>query len=94
MGLYDNYGDCQIKAGACLYDNYQIGDKAELWDGVYVAYEGVVVIKDGIFVAKFPQLFDKWGGMINLRDVLDPANPVAQGLGELTEKPLRKKGGG
>jgi hypothetical protein len=61
MGVYDTYGDIQIKAGECVLAEYEIGDETELHDGVYVAHDGIVVIVAGKFVAQFSHLIDKWG---------------------------------
>lgn len=72
MGMYDTYGDVQLKVGDVEMRHFQIGDDVPIEDGVYVAREGVVVIADGRFFAYFPTLKSKWGDEINPEDVLRP----------------------
>ncbi len=80
MGCYDTYGSegIQLKAGECILKHHNIGDKVDLADGVYVAYEGLVVISSGKFVAELPPdaIFNKWGGMIAIN--LDNYHPFMQ----------------
>ena len=61
MGVYDCYGKVQIKMGNRVLKQYNIGDTADIPDGVYVGWEGVVVVKDGIFIAEFSEITTKWG---------------------------------
>ncbi len=83
MGLYDTYGETQLKVReADDMRDYKTGDKAEIPDGVYVAHEGVIVIVNGVFVAEFPYLTDKYGGMISTEELLGDRNPVAQAIKE------------
>jgi len=82
VGVFDTYGEAQIKAGSCSMYTYNIGDKCDLQDGVYVAYEGVVVVVDSIFVAFYEELRDKWGGTINPESIIDDFNPVKVFLDE------------
>ncbi len=72
MGVYNCFGKkgIQLKVGNCALKDYQIGDKVDIPDGVYIGYGGVVVIKDGIFIADFDNLTDKWGGVITPRNLL------------------------
>lgn len=70
MSLYNTYGTTQIKFGDLRLHQFQIGDKAEIPDGVYVGILGVVVIVGGIFVAEFPKLVDKWGEPIETGSVI------------------------
>lgn len=68
MGLYDCYGKqgIQLKVGPCKCKSYKLGDKVTgIPDGVYLGYEGVVVIKGRVFIAEFSELMDKWGGIID-----------------------------
>jgi len=80
MGIYDTYGDTQIKVGDVNMVDYQIGDKASLPDGIYFGYGGAVVICQGLFVAEIPldAVFDKWGGRVEI-DV-NLRNPVSQAI--------------
>ena len=61
MGVYDIYEGIQLKVGDVTMCTYRIGDKVNIEDGIYVGYEGMVVVKDGIFIAKYRYLTDKWG---------------------------------
>lgn len=76
MGMYDSFGKSgvQLKAGLCNMDHYHVGDTVTGFDdGVYIAPDGIVVIKNGVFVAEFPKyddgkkvvetpfIIDKWG---------------------------------
>ena len=76
MGVYDTVGNCQIKAGPCEMEYYEIGDDVPLEDGVYVSYEGVIVVVNGVFFTEFKGLKDKWGGRIDVADVLRGLNPL------------------
>ncbi|MHA2044703.1 MAG: hypothetical protein ACW99G_07905 [Candidatus Thorarchaeota archaeon] len=68
MGVYDTYGEIQIKVGDVALRQYDVGDEVVLPDGVYVAPDGVVVIVGGVFVAEFKNLWDKWGSPIYPED--------------------------
>lgn len=80
MGIYDTYGDIQLKVGDVDMSDYKIGDKVSLPDGVYFAPEGAVVTYQGLFVAviSLDAVFDKWGGKIEID--IDLRNPVSQAL--------------
>jgi len=80
MGIYDYYENMQMKIGDVQMNTYKVGDSVDISDGVYVGYEGVVVIKDSVFVAFFEEMLDKWGGELDLNAVLQPSNPVSQAL--------------
>lgn len=90
MGVYDCYGNCQLKIGPCELDVYDIGDKVPITDGIYLDYGGAVVIKDGIFVAEFKELTDKYGGSIDIEQVVNEGNPLyelAQQVAKNAKKP-------
>jgi len=89
MGVYDEYEGIQIKAGDCEMKSYKVGGETNLPDGVYIGYEGIVVIVDGVFVKSFLYLFDKWGGVIEPDTVINPYNPITQ----VIKKIAKKKGG-
>lgn len=86
MGMFDNFDGIQIKAGPCEMLHFDIGDKAPIADGVYVGYEGVVVIKGGVFVAAFDNLFDKWGDVVDTHEILNSLNPLSIVVKEVSEK--------
>ena len=78
MGVYDTYDDVQLKAGDCLMKHHEIGDYTTLPDGVYVCPEGVVVILDKQYSAKFDKLISKWGDEMDLTEVTNPYHPLVQ----------------
>lgn len=80
MGVYDEYAGLQLKVGPCNLDYYDIGDKVPIEDGIYVAWCGVVVIKEGVFVATFEHLLSKWGGVIETKDILMPHDPISAAI--------------
>ena len=80
MGVYDCYGRCQLKVGPCELKVYDVGDKVPISDGIYLDYGGAVVIKDGVFVAEFEDLTDKYGSPIDISDMVDERNPVNQAV--------------
>ena len=77
MGTYDEYGSVQLKVGPCEMLDYDVGDKADIPDGVYVGHDGVVVIKDGIFIAEFSHLVTTWGDIVKPVTVLAPFDVVS-----------------
>lgn len=80
MGMYDTYGNCQLKAGSCIGSDYKIGDKVPVSDGIYLCNEGAIVIKDGIFVAEFKSLASKWGDKIEIDPIISELNPITQAI--------------
>lgn len=56
----------------------KIGDKVPYPDGVYIGYEGTVVIFNGTYLAYFTHVTDKWGRPINETDLLDERNPTGR----------------
>ncbi len=86
MGTPDTFGAnfIQLKTGDCVFDHFKVGDRITMPDGVYVGFEGAVVIKEGFFIAEFPseEVVDKWGGQINI----DASNPVKQVVDEMVAK--------
>lgn len=70
MGIYDTYGDVQIKVGDVALRYYEIGDDVDIPDGVYVAPDGIIVILGGVFIAEFESMTDKWGSVIYPGEVI------------------------
>ena len=73
MGIYDTYWSkdgmysVQLKVGPNLsLHNFDIGDKVDIEDGVYVSFEGVVVIVNNKLAAVFGHLHDKIGTPLKL----------------------------
>jgi hypothetical protein len=69
---YDVYGEngCQIKVDAHSMC-YVPGQEVHIPDGVYVCYEGLVVVHEGVFVCELDNLYTKWGDKLNLGVLLD-----------------------
>ena len=66
MGMFDYYGDAQLKVGddlACR--DFQVGDEVPIPDGVYLDWEYVVVVHDGRLVRVDSHLFTKWGDRLS-----------------------------
>jgi len=88
MGVYETFGklDIQLK----ITDEWglkQIGDDVGFSDGVYVGYEGCVVIKNGKFIAEFECLHDKWGSELNCSEIISPNNPLVNTIKAMGNKP-------
>ncbi len=94
MGTYDNFLSddekicVQLKIGECLLKDYKAGDEVNISNGIYMGYEGVVVIKDRKVVGVFGegQVFDKWGGPFDFNDAINELNPLKQVLEDEAEK--------
>lgn len=82
MGIYDTYGQVQLKVGVVEFRDFKIGDEVNIEDGVYVAREGAVVIVGGKFVAEFPHLFSKWGDVIYGEDVIRPHDYIQDAVAQ------------
>lgn len=91
MGLYDVYSDVQLKVGPCVCETYEIGDKVPIADGVYVGYEGLVVVIGGYFVAVFEKLTTKWGFELTPGVLLEGRNPIIEGMKILMESKEEEK---
>jgi len=65
----------------CILRHFEVGDNVRdggIEDGVHVGYGGVVVVKDGVFVAEFECLIDKYGGTIEIDKMIDERNPISR----------------
>ena len=92
MGMYDEFGDnrIQLKIGPCDLSHYRIGMTVPVDDGIYIAYEGAVVVKDGKLVATDLKLFDKWGKLIEPGEYIENRNPVSRVLIDFFSKEDKK----
>jgi len=62
MGVYDTYGDIQLKVGDVSMRYFKIGDEVDIPDGVYFTHLGeAVVIKDCLLIEATRHIFDKYG---------------------------------
>jgi len=99
MGMYDSFANkdnsvvCQLKVGPCLCHYHVEGDSVgrDFEDGVYVDYDGYVVIKDGFVVSVTKEAPDplpegllvmtKWGDSFDPKTQdLTTYNPMCVGL--------------
>jgi len=89
MGLFDTYENCQLKVGDVGLKNYKIGDKVEIPDGIYIALEGIIIIKNGVLIGANEPIFDKWGMGVDqdrVIDIITARNPVDRAIRELKEE--------
>jgi hypothetical protein len=89
MGLYDTYGDdqeIQLKVGNPDMHHYKVGDIVEIPDGVYVGWEGVVIISGSKLVASSSKIFNKWGGELNKEDLIKNDSEVHQVIKALKQQ--------
>lgn len=90
MGCYNTYDGVQLKvAEDLMLINYKIGDEVDIPDGVYVGYEGIVVIIDGKLVKVFTELYDKYGGTFDLEKIIP--NPLNEILEDMIKDRKNKK---
>lgn len=61
MGMFDTYGESQLKAGECKLHDYKVGDKVPIKDGIYPGSSNFVVVKNGIFIAELANYYDYYG---------------------------------
>lgn len=85
MGVYNTYEGVQLKIGRCELKEYKLGDKVDIPDGIYVGYEGVVVIADKMLVAQYEKIFDKWGGVISCDSAINGHNQITKALENLED---------
>jgi len=91
MGMYDTYEGVQLKAGPCSMNNYEMGDRVELHDGLYIGYEGVIVVGDGKLRGVYKTMTDKWGKKMNLYKVLNLSSPLVAVAEKIMKKYQKKK---
>ena len=77
MGIYDSYGDAQIKIGDVQMHCYEIGD---------VDHGVAIVVLNGVFVAQFHELYTKWGDRILPEQIIHPHDELSQVVKDLKEK--------
>lgn len=71
MGVFDTYGDRQMKMGEPWCRDYKVGDnvsESETGDGVFIDDDGkAIVIKDNIFIGEF-DCFDRFGDIFDFKN--------------------------
>ena len=71
MGVYDIVCGVQIKCTSNpTLKEYKKGDKIDLFDGLYVGYEGWFRVKKGKIIDNGTEIFDKWGTVLDLEKTL------------------------
>jgi len=94
MGVYDTYGEIQLKVGPCRLFDFEVGDLVPLADGVYIGHEGAAVIVDGRLMVTFKDIITKWGESVKAASLLNiEDNPVwgAIAVQELMERREREE---
>jgi len=86
MGIYDTYGDAQIKIGDVQMNYYEVGDSVPLSNGIYIDHSVAIVVLNGIFVAQFDELYTKWGDRILPEQIIHPHDELSQVVKDLKEK--------
>lgn len=77
MGVYNVYAGVQLKVGENLdLTEYKIGDEVPLKNGIYIGYEGIIIIRNKKLVECYNFMWDKWGEIIKLEEILDRRNPA------------------
>ena len=89
MGIFNTYGEkyqVQLKVGR--YEDqklklYVLDERVppSVPDGVYIGFEGVVVVYKRKVVATFPKLIDKWNNELDLQKVLKCQKEAANDKG-------------
>lgn len=96
MSLYDMFGKNFIQLKARPNPNmchYRVRAKVPYNDGIYLAPDGIVVIKNGVFKCSLQlnQIYDKWGEPFDLSRTLEKRNPLYAATRELVKKYKQKK---
>lgn len=91
MSLYDMFGKQFIQLKGRPNPNmshYRVRAKVPYDDGVYLAPDGIVIIKNGVFKCnlKLEQIYDKWGKEVDLSNLLEERNPLYQITKKMQEK--------
>lgn len=73
MGMFDDYGTTQLKVGPCVMASYQVGDAVEIRDGLYLGWDGFVLIQDGKMAGEWAQVTDTHGNTLPARTLLGRA---------------------
>ena len=93
MGLYDTVGKFGLQIKCIEHDepimeHYNVGDEIPLWDGLFLCYGGWFVVKDSKVLATGEDTYDKYGGEVDISEIVDRTNPVSIAVKSLVEKSL------
>lgn len=104
MGCYDSFAKniddskkqntVQLKVGECLCRLFLVGDKVyDINDGLYIGYEGVVLIQNSTVAAVIleEEIKDKWGNNINLKELMDKNSPIVIAMSKIKQEILDKR---
>lgn len=86
MGVYDMFEGEELTVQVKMTNDgesmptYKVGDSIELPDCVIVGYEGYVVIVDKTVILIDANIYDKWGGLLECKDIIEERNVIAQML--------------
>ena len=87
MGVYDFVGNIQIKCTPePSFKNYKLDDNIELLDGIYIGYEGWFRVRNSKIVDIGKHVYDKWGNLLLLENVLNTNSPIMEALKGKEEK--------
>ncbi len=94
MGTYDIFcsSDCtvQLKVGKNNMSCYRVGDSVPISDGVYIGYDGVVVIKDGKLMMVEPVVRSSWGHELSPTDLINSYNPASSAVKSVSDEHSKK----
>jgi hypothetical protein len=60
---YNNIVSVQMKNGLCILKDYWPGCSSDIPNGVYISYDGVIVIADGKVILVSDHFTDKWSSI-------------------------------
>jgi hypothetical protein len=69
---------------------YRVGDSAPISDGVYLGYDGVVVVKDGKLMMVEPVVHSSWGRELKPIDLINSYNPASSIVESISDEHNKK----
>lgn len=72
MNLHNTFGKnrIQLEVGELRAKNFEIGDRIDIPDGLYLGLGGAVMIINRMFVAEFGVIFDKQGEVLDIKKIV------------------------
>jgi len=82
VGIYDTVGsnNIQIKLLDSSLHHFNIGDKIEVQDGLYIGLDGWFTVKNGTVSDEGTVIFDKWGNQLNCGEIIQNRSEVVQAI--------------